>query len=615
MRHISKPSVGHQIVSASRIAFAVLISGFTLVALATSSAQAASKRPVQRYTAPPTAGGLFGDFDGVAQSKPHRVYGVPKVRPAKPGTAGAKTPKTDKPVAAVEVKPIKGPLVITVSLGQQRVTVHDVDGPVAEAPISSGQPAFPTFTGVFSILEKSVVHHSNLYAGAPMPNMQRLTWSGTAMHAGDLPGYPASHGCIRLPYNFSKKLYGMTKLGTRVIVTRDALAPVPFQHAKLIAPLPPEMDAVTTGALGAPATTEASPKKVAENVDYESVRSLRLISAAVAAEEPDLPTNPSNARSVYRAARAAEFAQLEADLKSAEANKLEAEAFAKRAAAALESIKLDAVKARVEKERRAEIAKKAEQAWLESNRALEGHARKFNGTTLPTGDVMQKVLQVEEALETKTSSLEEAAEIAKRDAEHAEIARAAAEMNIPLAVKTTKESATRLTKANAAVKSVQASLESFRKAQALRKHPVSVLISRATKRLYVRQAYEPIFDVPVTIEQPDAPLGTHVFTALEFMNDDTDMRWSVVSFPTTQQAKAEASSKSKKNAQKAPTLAMAVLPGKPQTAASALDRITIPDDARERIADVLKPGSSIVVSDYGISHQTGKYTDFILLTR
>ncbi len=98
----------------------------------------------------------------------------------------------------------------------------------------------PTPTGIFSILEKNRYHYSNLYGGAPMPFMQRVTNSGVAMHAGDLPGYPASHGCIRLPYSFARSLFGITDVGARVIITDEDLTPAEFNSPRLIAPLPPD---------------------------------------------------------------------------------------------------------------------------------------------------------------------------------------------------------------------------------------------------------------------------------------------------------------------------------------------------------------------------------------
>ena len=93
--------------------------------------------------------------------------------------------------------------------------------------------------GVFAVIERNKEHFSNLYNDAPMPNMHRITWSGVALHAGNLPGYPASHGCIRLPYSFSHALFSMTDLGTRVIVHDGMVEPRPITHPMLFAALPP----------------------------------------------------------------------------------------------------------------------------------------------------------------------------------------------------------------------------------------------------------------------------------------------------------------------------------------------------------------------------------------
>ncbi len=102
--------------------------------------------------------------------------------------------------------------------------------------MSSGTPGFPTPIGVFSVIQKNRYHRSNIYSGAPMPYMQRITWSGVAMHEGVLPGYPASHGCIRLTHKFASELWGMTRMGVRVVVTPDDAEPVQVTHAKLPAP-------------------------------------------------------------------------------------------------------------------------------------------------------------------------------------------------------------------------------------------------------------------------------------------------------------------------------------------------------------------------------------------
>ena len=147
-------------------------------------------------------------------------------------------------------KALQMPL-IAISIAHQRLTVYDRGEVVAQAPVSTGMPGHPTPTGVFSVIQKQVFHESNIYSGAPMPYMQRITWSGVAMHAGVLPGHPASHGCIRMPYDFAVKLYGLTRAGARVIITRNEIAPVAFEHPGLFQLPKPAIDKV--GELTAPA--------------------------------------------------------------------------------------------------------------------------------------------------------------------------------------------------------------------------------------------------------------------------------------------------------------------------------------------------------------------------
>lgn len=115
-----------------------------------------------------------------------------------------------------------GPLFLVIDLSTQRALLYRNGVPIAASTVSTGGHGHKTPTGVFTILQKEVVHRSRTYDDAPMPYMQRLTWKGVAMHAGHLPGYPASHGCIRLPRGFAKLLYGVTKLGTPVMITGRA---------------------------------------------------------------------------------------------------------------------------------------------------------------------------------------------------------------------------------------------------------------------------------------------------------------------------------------------------------------------------------------------------------
>src|SRR5215471_4954642 len=130
----------------------------------------------------------------------------------------------------------RGPLQLVVSINTQKVTLFSNGVRVSQGPVSTGVPGHPTPMGVFSVIEKDRYHHSNIYSGAPMPYMQRITWSGVALHEGVLPGHPDSHGCIRMSHDFAMRLWPITKLGVRVIVARDELTPTEFAHAKLFVP-------------------------------------------------------------------------------------------------------------------------------------------------------------------------------------------------------------------------------------------------------------------------------------------------------------------------------------------------------------------------------------------
>lgn len=120
----------------------------------------------------------------------------------------------------------EGPMKIVIVLDIQRIYVFQNDKLIGFSTISSGKKGKETPTGIFNILQKNVDHKSNLYSNAPMPYMQRLTWDGIAIHGGHLPGYPASHGCIRLPHPFAKALYGVTQLSQEVVVLQDTSTPV-----------------------------------------------------------------------------------------------------------------------------------------------------------------------------------------------------------------------------------------------------------------------------------------------------------------------------------------------------------------------------------------------------
>ena len=122
------------------------------------------------------------------------------------------------------------------SIKSQQVTFYDADGWILRAPVSTGTTGRETPAGVFAVVEKNKDHYSTLYDDAWMPNMQRITWNGIALHGGPLPGYAASHGCVRMPYDFAEKLFDKTRIGMRVIISPNDAAPVEFSHPALFVP-------------------------------------------------------------------------------------------------------------------------------------------------------------------------------------------------------------------------------------------------------------------------------------------------------------------------------------------------------------------------------------------
>ena len=171
--------------------------------------------------------------------------------------------RQDKTAVQAEAE-LTGPLFAVVSIVDQRISFYGHQGLAARAPISTGARGHPTPTGVFSIVQKKRWHESNIYSSAPMPFMQRITWSGIAMHAGALPGYPASHGCIRLPASFAQRIFGATEIGQRVIVAPRDATPVEIAHKTLPAPLlqPAQVSAADAAAVTAALDRPRSPEGV-----------------------------------------------------------------------------------------------------------------------------------------------------------------------------------------------------------------------------------------------------------------------------------------------------------------------------------------------------------------
>ena len=147
--------------------------------------------------------------------------------------AAAREPRPAPPKEATAPREAGEPIMAIVSIKTQQVTFYDAEGWILRAPVSTGVKERETPAGVFAVIEKDKDHHSSMYDDAWMPHMQRITWNGLALHGGPLPGYAASHGCVRMPFGFAEKLFDKTRIGMRVIISPNDAAPVEFSHPAL----------------------------------------------------------------------------------------------------------------------------------------------------------------------------------------------------------------------------------------------------------------------------------------------------------------------------------------------------------------------------------------------
>jgi hypothetical protein len=413
-------------------------------------------------------------------------------------SAAAVAKQARAPTEATAPREAGEPIMAIVSIKSQQVTFYDADGWIFRAPVSTGITGRETPAGVFAVLEKDPDHHSTLYDDAWMPNMQRLTWNGIALHGGPLPGYAASHGCIRMPYDFAEKLFDKTRIGMRVIISPNDAAPVEFSDPALFVP------------------------------------NAQALAAAPARAEPLAREAEAAVRSVDEAKKAAATTAREAASLTGSLRKLE------------------------------QLRKRADAELVYADKVL---------AAAKTDEAKARAEEAKQKIATKAADLSTQLDTAKADATSKVDAAAAAK-------DAAKAAATRKTDAAKAASDAKLALE-----------PVSVYISRATLRLYVRrnthkawadggEVFDSSIEVPVTIRDPERRIGTHVFTAMA-RNDAGGLRWSVVTIDDGDDAK------------------------------DALARITIPQDVLDRIGPTALPRSSIVISDEPLSRETNYRTEFV----
>jgi lipoprotein-anchoring transpeptidase ErfK/SrfK len=550
---------------------------------------------------------------------------APMAQPRKP-KARRPSAKTAATLKETNAKP-HGPLIIAVSIEQQKVRVYDSNGLFAESPVSTGMKGHSTPMGVFSVIQKHKLHHSNIYSNAPMPYMQRITWSGVAMHAGVLPGYPASHGCIRMPMAFATKMWNWTRMGARVIITPGQITPARFAHPLLVAqkvvPQPliandPATDAPAVksdkGADAGQATKPANSNHANSSL-VNSEMSLDLRSTVGHAAPLREQTHTADARGALPAINAivtmsdatpsAAKVGPAGDTPNAEATADTPKSEPKANAADTGEL----TKTEVSAGESVNTADKPGEAKVEAS--SEAKSDEAN-TEAPTA-----ALAKEPAFEAP--KVEEAKAPESRPADSKPTDSKAAETPVkaiadapagPAAAPDVKKDAARPPGAE----------KPARAEPPRRPGQIAVFVSRKDSKLYVRENFRPQFDVPITIAPSDRPLGTHVFTAEADKNDPNLLRWSVVSLPVTAR-NAVRTDEDDRAARRRKVAGGASAEAKPlpvpNSPAEALDRIAVAPEAMARIAEILTTGGSIVVSDHGINQggETGEGTDFIVPLR
>jgi hypothetical protein len=512
-----------------------------------------------------------------------------------------KSPQKSPKRVAEQPKPLsaEGPLLMLISLNQQRMFVYDANGFVVTSRVSTGMAGFDTPKGIYSILEKKAEHSSNIYEGASMPHMQRLLMTGIAMHGGIVPGYPASHGCIRLPFDFARKFFDLTSLNQRVVVVPDVHAPVGFEHPFLFTGLPSMVRAETTG-------------EKAFKVGVDVAETLIGVTSAQAATEPAGRTIESAAE-----ARVSKRNDLVGAIAAAGDRRVAAQDAEKTASQAIADAKTAAKAARGKANDLDRVASKAKSAQQAQERTLRTIlARILKDTSKVRADQLE-ALRAQEATEReRISPVTDEANAAIAAAKAANDAAKDAEKAVVAALNGLKAAKAEIKDAATAEIAAKDAVEAFDRQQANLDLPVSVFVSSKTGMVSVRQGFEKVFEVQAQIDNPDVPLDTFIFTALGWKDGTkTALNWSATE---VNEYSTSYSSLDEDDTRKLRKSAPEQVKQPPQTeaekAARTLDRITLPRDAEERIAEVIKPGSTLIVSSYDMARSETRYrgTDFVV---
>jgi peptidoglycan hydrolase-like protein with peptidoglycan-binding domain len=484
---------------------------------------------------------------------------------------GPKSKPADGPIADVANGE---PMTLVISTGAQKIDIYRGTTLVTSSQVSTGMAAHPTFLGVFSILEKQRWHHSNIYSGAPMPWMNRITWSGTAIHAGVVPGYPASHGCIRLPYSFAPKLYDITTVGDGVVIARDRPVPKLVEHPNLFQPLPLPPPPTVTEKDKAPEQHAAASIRpdlgaaAASPIILAKVEMVGDVTDAVPASQP-----APAATNTHAMVEAALMVDVDHAVGVDEGDPNRTHAVSDPSATAGGGHAIAGVTA-------APIAPAPKDpAPAPAMPAAEPQA----AAPLAVAPVAAPSVAA-----TKTGAGIKAAGIQAAEP------RSNAPLRILVTRRTQRDRIVGVQNILASLgylpvqnfdgtigKPTIVAIKAFQKANGLpetgaftdelvkKAYEVSGKGEPPVGHIFVRQEFSRVFDAPVTFKNPEQPLGTHVYTAMKFAPGDTKTRWTGITLVDTGQ--------------------------------DPLDRIEIPDNVRQKIGERLTPGSALIVADTSIN--------------
>jgi lipoprotein-anchoring transpeptidase ErfK/SrfK len=582
----------------------------------------------------------LGAAAAAVEPKPQQLN-PPQAKPQQPKAHQAKReqPKKPPPPKALDL-----PL-IEVSISKQQLTVYEMGEPVAHAPVSTGMAGHSTPTGIFAVIGKEVFHRSNIYSGAPMPYMQRITWSGVALHAGVLPGYPASHGCIRMPHDFAVKLFGLTHMGARVLVMPHEVAPVPFESAKLFTRAKPATDKTSDVTLPVPGAVHIPQVHVIRTAESQSpsVMSDAVDTAAHALSgmakpkpAPEAAAGTAEPTKVAQPAQVSEPPAAATRTDAAEpAKQADEKAASEPAADALKNAATTAATQATEEANKFSTAagpaaaSRTEQPVANGgNQTAAASGSGQNGGEGTTGTVMVKPIPVTSPQPIEVQKSFEPARGPTQGTQTFQPATAAPAAQpvqaAPAAVPATP--AAQLAQPTPAAQppatpeakptpAVAAADEFYGPERPMRPGPITVFVSKKEGKLFVRKGFQQVFSWPVKFEHPELPLGTHLYTAIDANPDGVSFRWQVVSVPVDTTKKAETRVTRDKKGHHVEKVAQPAVSLPPATAAEALERIDIPPVALTRISALMSKGAALIISDQGLGGETGTETDFIVLTR